>query len=206
MTQLLQIHPENPQARLIAQAVVVLRAGGVICYPTDSGYALGCHLGDKRAMDKIRRIRQLEPKHNFTLVCRDLSELGTYARVDNTAYRLIKMHTPGPYTFVLKATAEVPRRLMHPKRKTIGLRVPNNPITLALLEQLGEPIMSVTMMLPGDDMPLTDPYDIRDQLAHELDLIIDGGFCGMEPTSVIDLVEEVPEIIRRGQGDVSHFE
>ena len=206
MSQFLQIHPENPQPRLIAQAVAVLRGGGVICYPTDSGYALGCHIGDKAAKERIRRIRQLDEKHHFTLMCRDLSELGTYARVDNTAYRIIKQHTPGPYTFILKATSEVPRRLMNPKRKTIGLRVPDNIIALALLEQMGEPIMSVTLMLPGEDTPLIDPYDIRDQLGHSLDLVIDGGYCGMEPTSVIDLEEEVPVIIRRGQGDLSLFE
>ena len=157
-------------------------------------------------MVTIRRIRQLDTRHNFTLICRDLSELGNYARVDNSAYRLLKNHTPGPYTFILKATSEVPKRLMHPKRKTIGLRVPENNITRDLLAGLNEPMMSVTMMLPGDDLPMTDPYEIRQTLEHELDLVIDGGYCGMEPTSVIDLVEDTPEIIRRGQGDVSYFE
>ncbi len=206
MSQFFQIHPENPQQRLINQAVEIIQRGGVVVYPTDSGYALGCQLGNKKAQEAIRRIRQLDAKHNFTLICRDLSELGTYARVDNTAYRLIKNHTPGPYTFILKATSEVPKRLMHPKKKTIGLRVPDNPITLALLAGLNEPLMSVTMMLPGDEIPMTDPYDIRQTLEHELDLVIDGGFCGMEPTSVIDLVEEVPVITRIGQGDVSLFE
>lgn len=206
MSQFFTIHPDNPQARLIAQAADIIRRGGVVAYPTDSGYALGCHLGDKSAMERIRRIRKLDNQHNFTLVCRDLSELGNYARVDNAAYRLIKNHTPGPYTFILKATSEVPKRLMHPKRKTIGLRVPQNNITLALLEALNEPMMSVTLMLPGEDLPMTDPYDIRQSLEHEVDLVIDGGFCGMEPTSVIDLAEETPQIIRRGQGDVSHFE
>lgn len=206
MSQFLEIHPDDPQARLIAQTVAVLRGGGVICYPTDSSYALGCHLGDKRAMDRIRRIRHLDPDHNFTLVCRDLSELGTYARVDNSAYRIVRQCTPGPYTFILKATAEVPRRLLHPKRKTIGLRVPDNAIALALLEQMGEPIMSVTLLLPGDDLPPTDPYEIREQLGHQIDLIIDGGSCGIEPTSIIDLVDDVPVIVRRGQGDLSQFE
>lgn len=206
MSQFFQIHPDNPQARLINQAVDIIRRGGVVVYPTDSGYALGCHLGDKKAMETIRRIRQLDTRHNFTLICRDLSELGNYARVDNSAYRLLKNHTPGPYTFILKATSEVPKRLMHPKRKTIGLRVPENNITRDLLAGLNEPMMSVTMMLPGDDLPMTDPYEIRQTLEHELDLVIDGGYCGMEPTSVIDLVEDTPKIIRRGQGDVSHFE
>lgn len=206
MSQFFQIHPDNPQVRLISHAVDIIRGGGVIVYPTDSGYALGCRLGEKKPLETIRRVRKLDDKHNFTLVCRDLSELGTYARVDNSAYRLLKNHTPGPYTFILKATGEVPKRLMHPKRKTIGLRVPGNNIALALLEGLDEPLMSVTMMLPGDDNPMTDPYDIRQTLEHELDLVIDGGYCGMEPTSIIDLVDEVPQIIRRGQGDVSHFE
>ena len=206
MSQFFQIHPDNPQSRLINQAVDILQGGGVIVYPTDSGYAIGCQLGNKKALETIRRIRKLDSNHNFTLVCRDLSELGTYARVDNTAYRLIKNHTPGPYTFILKATSEVPKRLMHPKRKTIGLRVPENHIALALLAGLNEPIMSVTMMLPGDDQPMTDPYDIRQTLEHELDLVIDGGYCGMEPTSVIDLVDDMPVVIREGQGDVSVFE
>lgn len=206
MSQFFHIHPDNPQPRLINQAVELIRQGGVVVYPTDSGYALGCRLGDKKPLATIRRIRQLDDKHNFTLICRDLSELGTYARVENSAYRILKNHTPGPYTFILKATGEVPKRLMHPKRKTIGLRVPDNNITLALLEGLDEPMLTASMMLPGEEQPMTDPYDIRQTLEHALDLIIDGGFCGMEPTSVIDLVEGVPQIIRRGQGDVSHFE
>jgi tRNA threonylcarbamoyl adenosine modification protein (Sua5/YciO/YrdC/YwlC family) len=206
MSQFFQIHPDNPQSRLINQAVDILKGGGVIVYPTDSGYAIGCQLGNKKALETIRRIRKLDNNHNFTLVCRDLSELGSYAKVDNTAYRLIKNHTPGPYTFILKATSEVPKRLMHPKRRTIGLRVPENNIALELLAGLNEPMMSVTMMLPEDDLPMTDPYDIRQTLEHELDLVIDGGYCGMEPTSVIDLSEDMPVIIRRGQGDVSVFD
>ncbi len=206
MSQFFQIHPENPQARLIKQAVEIIRGGGVIAYPTDSGYALGCHIGDKRALERVRAIRRLDDNHNFTMICRDLSELGSYARVENSAYRLIKAHTPGPYTFILKATAEVPRRLMHPKRRTIGLRVPDNRIALELLAELGEPLMSVSLILPGDELPLTDPYDIRDTLQNQLDLVIDGGFCGMEPTTVVDLVEEVPQILRHGVGSVENFE
>lgn len=206
MSQFFQVHPVNPQTRLIRQAVEIVRRGGVIAYPTDSAYALGCQLGDKGALERIRRIRRLDDDHNFTLVCRDLSELGTYARVDNGVYRLLRNHTPGPYTFILQATGEVPRRLLHPKRKTIGLRVPENPIALALLEELREPLMSVTLILPGDELPLTDPYDIRETLQHDLDLIIDGGYCGMEPTTVIDLSGDRPEILRRGLGDPAAFE
>jgi tRNA threonylcarbamoyl adenosine modification protein (Sua5/YciO/YrdC/YwlC family) len=202
----LQIHPDNPQPRLIQQAVEIVRNGGVIVYPTDSGYALGCHIGDKQAMERIRRIRQVDDKHNFTLVCRDLSEIALYARVDNAAYRLLKNLTPGPYTFILQATKEVPRRLQNPKRKTIGLRVPDNRIAMALLEALGEPLMSSTLILPGETMPMTDPYDIRDTLEHSLDLIIDGGYCGFEPTTVVDLVSGVPEVVRQGLGPVDVFE
>ena len=205
MSQFFQIHPDNPQPRLIDKAVEIIRQGGVIVYPTDSGYALGCHLGDKTAQERIRRIRQVDDKHNFTLVCRDLSELATYAKVDNTAYRLIKSLTPGPYTFILVATREVPRRLQNPKRKTIGLRVPDNRVAQALLETLGEPLMSSTLMLPGDDMPLTDPYDIRDTLEHSLALLIDGGYCGFEPTTVVDLTGDAPVVLREGLGDVSVF-
>lgn len=206
MSQFFQIHPVNPQVRLIEQAVQILRKGGVIAYPTDSAYALGCQLEDKAALERIRRIRRLDDNHNFTLMCRDLSELGTYARVDNHVYRLIRNHTPGAYTFILKATGEVPRRLLHPKRKTIGLRVPDNRIALDLLEKLGEPMMSVSLILPGEELPLTDPYDIHERLQHELDLVIDGGYCGMEPTTVIDLSEEAPVIVRRGVGEASAFE
>ena len=200
MSHFLQIHPENPQQRYIDKAVDIINNGGVIVYPTDSGYALGCHIGDKEAMERIRSIRQVDSKHNFTLVCRDLSELALYATVDNSAYRLIKNHTPGAYTFILKATKEVPQRLRNPKRKTIGLRVPDNHIAMALLETLGEPLMSSTLTLPGDDMPLTDPYDIRDTLEHSLDLIIDGGYCGFEPTTVVDLTGDVAVVTRQGLG------
>lgn len=206
MSQLFQIHPDNPQQRLVAQAVEIINQGGVIVYPTDSAYALGCRLGDKKAVDKIKRIRKLDDKHNFTLVCRDLSEIGTYAKVNNSIYRLLKAMTPGAYTFILNATTEVPRRLLHPKRRTIGLRIPQNNIALQLMEALGEPIMSTSLIMPGEELPLIDPYEIRDLLQHEVDLVIDGGYCGMEATSVINLVDDVPVIIRRGAGDVSEFE
>jgi tRNA threonylcarbamoyl adenosine modification protein (Sua5/YciO/YrdC/YwlC family) len=202
----LSIHPQNPQPRLVAQAVEALRAGAVMVYPTDSAYALGCRIGDKAALDRIRAIRRLDERHNFTLVCRDLSELSTYAVVDNVNYRLLRAHTPGPYTFILRATPEVPRRLMHPRRKTIGMRVPAHPIALALLEALDEPIMSVTLVLPGEDLPLTDPEDMRERIGHAVDVIIDGGGCGLEPTSVIDLAGPNPSVLRRGKGDVQAFE
>jgi tRNA threonylcarbamoyl adenosine modification protein (Sua5/YciO/YrdC/YwlC family) len=205
MSQFFSIHPENPQARLVRQAVEIIRKGGIIVYPTDSAYALGCHIGDKKALDKIRQIRQLDKNHNFTLMCRDLSELSVYAKVDNQVYRSLKAHTPGPYTFILEATSEVPRRLMHAKRKTIGLRVPENAIALALLEDLGEPIMSVTLIMPGDEYPLTDPYDIRDLLEHHVDLIVEGGYCGLEPTTVVDLTGEAPEVTRQGVGQFDDF-
>lgn len=206
MSQFFQVHPENPQHRLIQQAVEIIRQGGVIVYPTDSAYALGCHLGDKKAMERIKRIRLLDDKHNFTLVCRDLSEISTYAKVDNHAYRTIKSHTPGAYTFILNATSEVPRRLLHAKRRTIGIRIPDNAIALALTETLGEPIMSTSLIMPGDDIPLTDPYEIRDLLQHQVDLVIDGGYCGMEATSVISLLNDVPEVLRKGSGEVSSFD
>ena len=205
MAQFFTIHPENPQARLINQAVDIIRDGGLVAYPTDSAYALGCHIGDKRALDRIRAIRRLDKHHNFTLVCRDLSELATFARVDNRTFRLLKGHTPGPYTFILEATSEVPKRLMHPKRKTIGMRVPDNAIALALLDGLGEPLMTSSLLLPGEEFPLTDPYDIRETLEHQLELVIDGGYCGMDPTTVIDLTADVPEIIRQGCGDATDF-
>ncbi len=205
MAQFFQIHPDNPQARLITQAVDIIRRGGIVVYPTDSAYALGCHIGDKMALDRIRLMRRLDKHHNFTLMCRDLSEIATYARVDNQVFRLLKTHTPGPYTFILEATSEVPRRLMHPKRKTIGLRVPDNAIALALLEELNEPLMTSTLLLPGDEYPLTDPYDIRDSLEHQVELVIDGGFCGLEPTTVVDLTNTTPELLRQGKGDFSVF-
>lgn len=206
MAQFFQIHPDNPQPRLIAQAAEIVRRGGIIVYPTDSAYALGCHIGDKMALDRIRLMRKLDKHHNFTLMCRDLSELATFARVNNQVFRLLKNHTPGPYTFILEGTTEVPRRLMHPKRKTIGLRVPDNPIALALMEELGEPLMSSTLLLPGDEFPLTDPYEIRDLMEHQVEAIIDGGFCGLEPTSVVDLTGEAPVITRQGKGDTQPFE
>ncbi|WP_053980714.1 L-threonylcarbamoyladenylate synthase [Marinagarivorans algicola] len=206
MTKILTIHPENPQQRLIDQAVEVIRKGGLIAYPTDSAYALGCHIGDKMALDRIRAIRQLDKHKNFTLMCRDLSELATYAKVNNSDFRLLKSHTPGAYTFILNATPEVPRRLMHPKRKTIGMRVPNNPIALAIMSTLGEPLMSSSLILPGDSAPLTEPYDIKEALDHQIELVIDGGFCGFDATSVIDMTGDEPDIMRRGCGDVSAFE
>ena len=205
MSQFFQIHPDDPQTRLIRHAVEIIRGGGVVVYPTDSAYALGCQIGDKSALDRIRRIRKLDDKHNFTLVCRDLSEIATYAKVNNTVYRLLRQTTPGPYTFILPATSEVPRRLMHPKRKTVGLRVPENPIAAALLADLCEPLMSVTLIMPGDELPLIDPYDIRETLEHEVDLVIDGGYCGMEPTTVVDLADENPRVMRAGKGETAPF-
>ncbi|MBL4680274.1 MAG: threonylcarbamoyl-AMP synthase [Pseudomonadales bacterium] len=205
MSQFFRLHPENPQNRLIHQAVDIIRRGGVVVYPTDSAYALGCHIGDKSAIERIRGIRRLSSKHNLTLVCRDLSDLSVYAKVDNSAYRQIKAATPGPYTFILPATKEVPRRLVHPKRKTIGLRVPDNPICMALLAELAEPMMSTTLILPGDEYPLTDPIEIRDLLKHQVDLIIDGGFGGLEPTTVVNLEAGIPEIVRSGCGDTGLF-
>lgn len=205
MTQRIVIHPENPQLRLIRQVVDSIRQGGIVVYPTDSAYAFGCQLGDKNAMERIRQLRQLDKTHNFTLVCRDLSEIATYAHVDNRAFRLIKANTPGAYTFILPATAEVPKRLQHPKRKTIGIRIPDNVITQALLTELNEPLMSVTLILPGDDFPLNDPDIIYDRLQRQVDMIVDGGFCDLEPTSVIDMTTDIPEIIRQGKGDVSIF-
>lgn len=205
MSQFFQIHPENPQARLIKQAVEIIRKGGVVVYPTDSSYAVGCHIGDKSAVERIRRLRQLDDKHNFTLVCSDLSQLGLFAKVDTGAFRLLKAHTPGPYTFILDATREVPRMLMHPKRRTIGLRVPSHPIAMALLEQLGEPLMSVSLIMPGETEPLSDPYEMRQVLEHHVDLIIDGGFGGLEASTVINLTGDEPEVIRVGCGDPAPF-
>lgn len=206
MSQFFSIHPDNPQSRLINQAVEIINGGGVIVYPTDCAYVLGCHIGDKSAVDRIRRIRKLDDKHNFTLVCRDLSDVATYAKVSNESYRLLKAHTPGAYTFILRATTEVPRRLLHPKRRTIGLRIPDHKITQALLEQLGEPLMSSSLILPGEEYPMTEPYDIREVLEHSVDLVIDGGYCGMEATTVVNLLDDVPAVIRVGAGDPAHFE
>lgn len=202
MSQFFEIHPDNPQPRLIKQAVAILREGGIVAYPTDSSYALGCHVGDKRAMERIRRIRQLDDKHNFTLVCRDLSEISNYAKVDNTAFRLLKAYTPGPFTFIFKATHEVPRRLQHPKRKTIGIRIPDHRIAQALLDELGEPIMSSTLYLPERDFPETEAWEIRERLEHAVDAIIDSGACSPEPTTVVDMSGDVPEILRQGQGKI----
>lgn len=205
MAQFFQIHPENPQGRLVNQAADILQRGGLVAFPTDSAYAIGCHLGDKNAIDRIRQIRKLDKHHNFTLMCRDLSELATYAKVSNSVFRMLKAHTPGPYTFVLEATNEVPRRVMHPKRKTIGLRVPDNNIALELIAALGEPLMTSTLIMPGEEYPLTDPYDIRETLEHHLDLVVDGGYCGMEATTVIDLTGDTPELIRQGCGSYEDF-
>ena len=204
MSQYFEIHSENPQKRLIGQAVKIIQDGGVIVYPTDSCYALGCHVGDKQAMERIARIRRTDAKHNFTLVCRDLSDIATYAHVDNTAFRTLKSLTPGPYTFLLKATGEVPRRLQNPKRKTIGIRIPDNRICQDLLEELGEPLMSSTLIMPDKELPETDPEEIRDLLEKHVDLIIDGGNCGFEPTSVLSLADSGEmEIRRRGRGDLA---
>lgn len=204
MSQFFYIHPENPQQRLINQAVDILRQGGVIVYPTDSGYALGCMLGEKHAMDRIVQIRRLPENHNFTLVCSDLSELSNYATVSNVAYRLIKNNTPGRYTFILTATKEVPRRLMT-KRKTIGLRVPDNQIALDLLKALDEPILSCSLMLPNEEVTQSDPEEIREHLEHQVDLIIHGGYLGQQPTTVIDLTDDTPVVIRQGSGSVEPF-
>lgn len=196
----LEIHPDNPQPRLIKQAVDIMRQGGVIAYPTDSSYALGCQIGDKGAVTRLRRIRGIDERHNLTLVCRDLSEISTYAKIENTDYRLLKSLTPGPYTFILRATSEVPRILMHPKRRHIGLRVMDVPIVNALLEELNQPIMSTTLILPGNEFPETDAEEIEEKIGNYLHLVIDGGHCGVEPTTVIDLTGEVPFLKRQGKG------
>ncbi|WP_407160990.1 L-threonylcarbamoyladenylate synthase [Aeromonas caviae] len=205
MSQHFYVHPDNPQARLISQAVQILQSGGVIVYPTDSGYALGCQMGNKDALERICRIRRIEPNHDFTLVCRDLSEISTYAKVDNSAFRLIKNNTPGPYTFIFKATKEVPRRLMNEK-KTIGIRVPANNIALALLEALGEPLLSTTLILPGSEMAEFDPEEIADKLGKQLDLVVNGGYLGEQPTTVVDFSDDEPVLRRRGAGDPTPFE
>ncbi|OEF27435.1 L-threonylcarbamoyladenylate synthase [Vibrio rumoiensis] len=206
MSQFFYLHPDNPQARLINQAVAIIRNGGVIVYPTDSGYALGCQLENKNALERICRIRKLDDKHNFTLLCRDLSELSLYARIDNTAFRLLKNNTPGAYTFIFKGTKEVPRRLMNAKRKTIGIRIPDNKIALDLLEALGEPLMSTTLILPGNDHAEADPEDIRDKLEHSVDLIMNGGYLGEQPTTVIDFSDDEMIIARQGAGDPTPFQ
>ncbi len=206
MAQFFEIHPLNPQKRLIQQAVRIIDQGGLIVYPTDSSYALGCHIGDKAAMERIQRLRKLDSKHHFTLVCSDLSEIGTYAKVDNSSYRLMKNLTPGPYTFLLKATSEVPRRLMNPKRKTIGVRVPDHVISHAILEELGQPIMSSTLIEPGRQDALDDAETIRERFEHDVDLVIDGGPCGIEPTTVINLIDGNPEVLRYGKGDAEFLD
>lgn len=206
MAQFFEIHPQNPQKRLIQQAVKIIDEGGLIAYPTDSSYALGCHIGDKSAMERIQRLRKLDNKHHFTLVCSDLSEIGTYAKVDNSSYRLMKTLAPGPYTFLLKATSEVPRRLMNPKRKTIGVRVPDNAVSHAILEELGQPIMSSTLIEPGERDAMDDAETIREKFEHQIDLVIDGGSCGNEPTTVINLIDGNPEILRYGKGDVEFLD
>jgi tRNA threonylcarbamoyl adenosine modification protein (Sua5/YciO/YrdC/YwlC family) len=200
MAQFLEIHHENPQQRLIQRAVAVIQQGGVIAYPTDSSYALACHVGDKQAMDNIRRIRQLDDKHDFTLVCKDLTQVSMFTKIGNDAFRLIKALTPGPFTFILDATKEVPRRLQHPKKKTIGIRIPDHPIAQMLVQELGEALFSSTLTLPGDSESLSDPYDIRDKLDHQLDLIIDAGIVNFEPTTMIEFTPTGPVIVRQGKG------
>lgn len=203
--QYLEIHPVDPQLRLIRAAVECIKAGGVIAYPTDSCYALGCHVGDKDALERIRRIRQADKHHHFTLVCRDLSEIAHYARVETWQFRLLKACTPGPYTFLLAATKETPRRLQHPKRRTIGIRIPDHPVPRMLLQELGEPLMSSTLLLPGDELPLTDGLEIQERLGNQLDAILNAGHCGIEPTTVIDLAVSPPVVVRRGRGDLAPF-
>ncbi len=205
MAEFIEIHPVDPQARLVARAVDVIKAGGVIVYPTDSCYALGCRIGDKAAMERIRRIREADRKHHFTLVCKDLSAIATYAKVYNRDYRLLKAMTPGPFTFILRATGEVPKRLQNPRRKTIGIRVPSHAVPVAILEQLGEPIMSSTLQLPGDEFPITDAVQVLDRIGHLVELVIDGGHCGLEPTTVVDLAGDVPAVLRHGKGIASDF-
>jgi tRNA threonylcarbamoyl adenosine modification protein (Sua5/YciO/YrdC/YwlC family) len=205
MSQFFQVHPDNPQLRLIKQAGQIIDAGGIVALPTDSCYALVCHLDDKDAVMRLRRIRAVDDKHHLTLLCRDLSEIALYARIDNRQYRLLKATTPGPYTFILEATREVPRRLSHPSRKTIGLRVTENRIACALLEELGQPLLGTTLILPGQGEPLTDPEEIRDRLERQIELVIDGGACSLEPTTVVDLTGEEPVLVRQGRGDAMPF-
>ena len=202
MAQFFSIHPTHPQARLVRQAADIVRSGGLIAYPTDSCYALGCHIGDKDAMDRLRNTRGMDDKHHLTLMCRDLSEIAAYAIVDNVQYRLLKAATPGSYTFILRATREVPRRLMHPRRKTIGVRVPQHPVAHALLAELGEPMLSATLQLPGDGAPISEGADIRARLEHQLDLILDAGHCGIVPSTVLDLTADTPVVLREGSGSL----
>lgn len=203
MAQYFSIHPQNPQPRLIRRAAEIIRSGGIVVYPTDSCYALGCHIGDKAAMERLRAIRGVDARHHFALVCRDLSELATYARVDNRQFRLLRASTPGSYVFILEATRELPKRLQHPKRRTIGLRIPDHPVVAALLTELGEPILSSTLLLPGDELPHTDAGEIRERLEHQVDLILDGGSCGIEPTTVVDLTGAEPVVTRKGKGSLA---
>jgi tRNA threonylcarbamoyl adenosine modification protein (Sua5/YciO/YrdC/YwlC family) len=205
VAKLIEIHPTDPQPRRVDSVARIIRDGGLIAYPTDSSYAFGCHIGDAKAINRIHRIRRTDKKHNFTLVCSDLSEISVYAHVDNWAYRLIKSMTPGPYTFILRATREVPKRLQNPKRRTIGLRVPDHALVRAILDTLGEPIMSSTLLLPGDDHPMVDPVEIDERIGHEIDAIVEAGTVGIEPTSVIDMTSGHPEVLRVGRGDVSAF-
>ena len=205
MSQYFAVHPTNPQPRLIAQAAAIIRAGGVIAYPTDSCYAIGCHIGDKEAMQRLRTIRKIDDKHHLTLMCRDLSEIATYAQVDNVQYRLLKKLTPGSYTFILRASREVPRRLLHPRRKTIGMRVPDHPVAQALLAAMGDPLLSATLILPGDAVPLNDGEEIRTRLEHSLDLVLDAGSCGIDPTTMVDLTGASPELLRQGKGSSEPF-
>ena len=205
MSQYFTVHPTHPQPRLIAQAAAIIRAGGVIAYPTDSCYAIGCHIGDKEAMQRLRSIRQIDDKHHLTLMCRDLSEIASYAQVDNVQYRLLKKLTPGSYTFILRASKEVPRRLLHPRRRTIGVRVPEHAVAHALLAALGEPLLSATLSLPGDTLPLNDGDEIRTRLEHALDLVLDAGSCGIEPTTMVDLTGAAPELLRQGKGSLEPF-
>lgn len=205
MAQFFSLHPEQPQARLIKQAAQIMRDGGLVAFPTDSAYALGGHAGDNPLLTRIRRIRDVDERHHFTLLCRDLSEIATFARVDNTQYRLLKATTPGPYTFILEGTKELPRRLLHPKRKTIGLRIPDHPVVSALLAELGEPLLSSTLLLPGDEFPLTDAEEIRDRLEKDVDLVIEAGACRGEATTVIDLTGGSPVLVREGRGSLAPF-
>lgn len=203
MSQYFELHPLTPQSRLIRRAAEIVRAGGVIAYPTDSCYALGCHIGDKAALERVRRIRQADRHHHFTLVCRNLADVGRFAKLDNWQFHLIKACTPGPYTFLLPATAETPRRLQHERRRTIGIRIPDHPVPLLLLAELGEPLMSSTLMLPGDEVPLTNGEEIRARLEHAIDAVLDGGDCGLEPTTVVDLAVNPPTVVRVGKGPVA---